>query len=137
MSKKLVFKQLDPYQIYNTVEKKETYMLKELIRLHLASVFTIDRPKKFYTCQQLGLDCIFNFNQEVIPTIKNFLAKDSLDKIFLSQFIFIFQFYNHSKIKIKIRIQLYFIDLWYNFDWYYIFQYYETISLQKKTNVIR
>ena len=48
---KLTFKWLNPYKIYNAVERKKIYMLEELDKLHLVNIFAGDCPKKFYLQQ--------------------------------------------------------------------------------------
>lgn len=76
MSRKLAFKWLGPYRIYNAVEEKGTYMLEELNGSHLAGTFAGDRLKKFHPRQQLHLDYIPDLDQEVLPTLEDFLAAD-------------------------------------------------------------
>lgn len=76
MSQKLAFKWLGPYRIYNAVERKKTYMLKELNGSHLASIFAGNRLKKFHSQQQLCLNSTLELDQEVMPTLEDFLATD-------------------------------------------------------------
>ncbi len=76
MSQKLAFEWLGPYRIYNTVEGKGTYMLEELDGSHLAGTFAGNRLKKFHPRQRLHLDHIPNLDQEVVPTLEDFLATD-------------------------------------------------------------
>ena len=74
---KLAFKWLGSYGIYNVVEGKGTYMLEELDRSHLAGTFARNRLKKFHPCQQLHLYHTPNLDQEVVPTLEDFLAADN------------------------------------------------------------
>lgn len=76
MSQKLAFKWLGPYRIYNTVEEKGTYMLEELDGSRLAGTFAGDRLKKFHPRQRLHLDHTPDLDQEVVPTLEDFLAAD-------------------------------------------------------------
>lgn len=68
MSRKLAFKWLGPYRIYNSVKEKGTYMLEELGGSRLAGTFAGDRLKKFHPRQRLRLDYAPNLDQEVVPT---------------------------------------------------------------------
>ena len=79
MLQKLAFKWLGPYKIYNAVEGKGMYMLEELDGSHLAGTFAGDRLKKFHPRQQLRLDGTPDLDQEVVPTLEDFLATDDGD----------------------------------------------------------
>ena len=79
MLQKLAFKWLSPYRIYNVVEGKGTYMLEELDRSHLAGTFAGDRLKKFHPRQRLRLDGTPNLDQEMVPTLEDFLAINDSD----------------------------------------------------------
>lgn len=79
MSRKLAFKWLGPYRIYNAVNEKGTYLLKELDGLRLAGTFSGDRFKKFHPRQQLCLNYAPNLDQEVVPTLEDFLATNDDD----------------------------------------------------------
>lgn len=79
MSQKLAFKWLGPYRIYNTVEGKGTYMLKELDGSRLAGTFAGDRLKKFYPRQSLRLDHVPDLTREDVPTLEDFLTDDRDD----------------------------------------------------------
>ena len=79
MLQKLAFKWLGPYRIYNAVEGKGTYMLEELDGSHLAGTFAGDRLKKFHPRQRLRLDGTPNLDQEMVPTLEDFLATDDSD----------------------------------------------------------
>ena len=77
MSQKLAFKWLGPYRIHDAVKEKGTYLLEELDGSRLAGTFAGDRLKKFHPRQQLRLDRAPDLDQEVVPTLENFLADDS------------------------------------------------------------
>ena len=75
MSQKLAFQWLGPYRIYHAVEEKRTYLL-ELDGSRLAGTFAGDRLKKFHPRQRLHLDHTPDLDQEVVPTLEDFLAAD-------------------------------------------------------------
>ena len=77
MSRKLSFKWLGPYRIFDTVKDKGTYMLEELDGSRLASTFAGDRLKRFHSRQQLHLDHAPDLDLEERPTLDNFLVGDS------------------------------------------------------------
>lgn len=79
MLQKLAFNWLGSYKIYHTVERKRTYMLKELDGLRLASTFADDCLKKFYLQQRLRLNHTPNLDHEMVPNLENFLAVDDND----------------------------------------------------------
>lgn len=56
ISRKLSFKWLRLYKIFDTVKNKGTYILEELDRLRLAVIFAGDRLKRFHSQQKLYLD---------------------------------------------------------------------------------
>lgn len=76
MSRKLAFKLLGPYRIYNAVKEKGTYMLEELDGLRLAGTFAGECLKEFHPRQRLHLDHIPDLDQEVVPTLEDFLAAE-------------------------------------------------------------
>ena len=76
MSQRLAFKWLGPYRIRDAVKEKGTYLLEELDRSHLAGTFAGDRLKKFHPRQQLRLNHTPELDQEVVPTLEDFLATD-------------------------------------------------------------
>lgn len=83
MSQKQAFKWLGLYRIYNAVEGKGTYMLEKLDGSRLAGTFAGDRLKKFHPRQRLRLNHTPDLNQQVVPTLEDFLAADddNLSKI--------------------------------------------------------
>ena len=54
MSRKLAFKWLGPYRIYNAVNEKGTYLLEKLDGLRLAATFSGDRFKKFHLANNVA-----------------------------------------------------------------------------------
>ena len=77
MSRKLSFKWLGPYRIFDAVKDKGTYMLKELGRSRLVGTFAGDRLKRFHSRQQLHLDHAPELDLEERPTLDDFLVGDS------------------------------------------------------------
>ena len=73
MSRKLSFKWLGLYQIYNAIKGKGIYILEEFDGSQLASIFIGDRLKKFHLRQQLQLDHAPNLDHEEISTLNNFV----------------------------------------------------------------
>ena len=59
------------------MKEKGTYLLEELDGSRLAGTFAGDRLKKFHPRQQLRLDRAPDLDQEVVPTLEDFLADDS------------------------------------------------------------
>lgn len=55
MSRKLFFKWLRSYRIYNAKKNKDIYILEKLNKLPLASTFLRNRLKKFYLYQKFAL----------------------------------------------------------------------------------
>ena len=76
MSIKLSFKWLGPYQIFEVVKNKSTYMLEELDGTRLAGTFAGDRLKIFHPHQELLLG---NFAAEIdherIPDLIHLLSQ--------------------------------------------------------------
>lgn len=62
-------------------------MLKELDGLCLAGTFASNRLKKFHSCQQLYLNYTSDFNQEMVPTLEDFLIGNDNN---LSRYLMIF-----------------------------------------------
>lgn len=81
MSRKLTFKWLGPYKIYNAVKDKSMYMVKKLNRSRLAGTFARDKFQKFHPRQKPHLDQTPDLTYKVVPTLKDFLA-DNGDKLF-------------------------------------------------------
>lgn len=79
----LSFSQIEKRLYARNVEGKGTYMLEELDGSRLASTFARDRIKKFHLRQRLCFDHTPNLDQEVVPTLEDFLAADddNLSKI--------------------------------------------------------
>lgn len=63
------------------MKDKETYILEELDRSHLANTFAGDRLKKFHLCQQLQLDYIPNLGHEEVSTLNQFFVGNSNSKL--------------------------------------------------------
>lgn len=77
ISRKLSFKWLGLYRIWNAVKDKEMYMLEELDGSQLADTFAGDRLKKFHPYQRLQPDHIPNLDHKEVLTFDQFLAGDS------------------------------------------------------------
>ncbi len=77
MPRKLSFKWLESFKIFDAVKDKGTYILKELDRSRLAGTFAGERLVRFHSYKQLHLDHAPDLNLEERPTLDDFLTSNS------------------------------------------------------------
>lgn len=77
MLRKLVFKWLGPYWVFDAVRDKGTYMLKKLDGSQLANTFAGDRLKKFHPRQRFHLDHAPNLDYKELLNLDKFLLSNN------------------------------------------------------------
>ena len=81
ISRKLSFKWLGLYRIYNAVKDKNTYIFEELDESWLSGTFASDKLKRFYPRQKLHLDHTSDLSFEELFNLDNFLLHDGNSNI--------------------------------------------------------